>query len=50
MTARDDERWKQAQADYIAEHPDLTPDERFIARIDAARRMHEIERDNDDAA
>jgi hypothetical protein len=45
--ARDDERWKQAQADYIAEYPELDPDAAMWRRIAAAKRMHEIEREYD---
>lgn len=46
MRARDDERWQQAQADYIAEHSDLDSDERFRVRLAAAARMYEIETAN----
>lgn len=51
--ARNDPRWQEAQAAYVAEYPDLDPDEAFRRRIAAATRMHEIEtagRDDDTAA
>jgi hypothetical protein len=47
MRARDDQRWKNAQADYVAEYEGLEPDEAFWRRIGAATRMHGIEREYD---
>lgn len=44
-SARDDERWKQAQASYVADHDDLDPDAAYRVRCAAAIRMYEIERE-----
>ena len=43
MTYRDDSRWQEAQAAFLADGSD--PDDLFTQRIDAAWRMREIERE-----
>lgn len=43
--ARSDPRWQEAQAAYIADYPDLDPDEAMGKRIAAAVAMYEIERE-----
>ncbi|MFC5744762.1 hypothetical protein [Actinomadura rugatobispora] len=43
--ARQDQRWQDAQAAYVAEYEDVDPDVAFVERVKAATRMRVIERE-----
>lgn len=45
MCARDDERWRQAQASYVADYDDLSAEVAYRKRCASAIRMYEIERE-----
>lgn len=44
MSARDDQRWQDARAEYVAEYD--APEEAYRKRIEAACQMREIEREH----
>lgn len=44
MSARDDQRWQDANSAYVAEYDD--PDEAYQKRIEAACRMRDVEREH----
>lgn len=49
MSYRDDPRWQETQANYLADRPDLSPDDRFTERIQAAWQMRAVEREHEAA-